>query len=281
MFITEGTPILVTIIAFTLYPYIEKKNLSAPKAFSALALFDILSHPLFLFPVLVNTLVNAKVSTDRLTAYLSTEECGENSNEDLDQFGCKKPKLEPQIKKKKKPNLNIHIPKNISSKNRDIPVSASLSSKGPLSSSFPTELFIPEEMEDDEPSADQILFHSMTTSSARAIGFDMKCSPLCLSSSSNGGLNNSNKFFQTPREKESNETIATIPEITESLIIVRNAYFKWKNDDDAPFLKNLNFEIISKSVTMIVGSVGSGKSGLISALLNELSCQSGSVTFTR
>ncbi len=61
MFITNGAPVIVTLLAFTLYPYLQHEPLSAAKAFSSLALFDILSLPLHLFPLIVNVIINGKV----------------------------------------------------------------------------------------------------------------------------------------------------------------------------------------------------------------------------
>ncbi|CAH1801693.1 unnamed protein product [Owenia fusiformis] len=79
LFITEGTPLLVTLVTFTIYPYIQNEPLTASKAFASLALFNILALPLFLFPVLVNTLVNAKVSNERILPFLLAPEV-EGSN---------------------------------------------------------------------------------------------------------------------------------------------------------------------------------------------------------
>ncbi len=61
VFITNGAPVVVTLLAFSLYPYLQKEPLSAAKAFSSLALFDILSLPLHLFPLIVNVIINGKV----------------------------------------------------------------------------------------------------------------------------------------------------------------------------------------------------------------------------
>ena len=60
---------IVTLLAFSLYPYLQNEPLSAAKAFSSLALFDILSLPLHLFPLIVNVIINGKVN-HQITLYL-------------------------------------------------------------------------------------------------------------------------------------------------------------------------------------------------------------------
>lgn len=59
---------------FVLYPYIEEKPLRAAKVFSCLALFNILSLPLYLVTMIINIMSHAKVSTDRLSAFLLAPE---------------------------------------------------------------------------------------------------------------------------------------------------------------------------------------------------------------
>jgi len=51
----------------------------------------------------------------------------------------------------------------------------------------------------------------------------------------------------------------------------------WKNDFTAPSLKNINYQFKSGKIYGITGKVGSGKSGLIGAILNEIPYYSGIV----
>ena len=50
-------------------------------------------------------------------------------------------------------------------------------------------------------------------------------------------------------------------ETNESAVKIEKASFSWSNADE-PTLKNIDVEIKKKSLTAIVGSVGSGKSSL-------------------
>ncbi|KAL1498078.1 hypothetical protein ABEB36_008934 [Hypothenemus hampei] len=57
-------------------------------------------------------------------------------------------------------------------------------------------------------------------------------------------------------------------------LLIENGNFSWGED---PILKNINLSIPHKTLTAIVGSVGSGKSSLISAFLGEMEKTSGRV----
>lgn len=57
---------------------------------------------------------------------------------------------------------------------------------------------------------------------------------------------------------------------------IQNGSFNWGDGEEAT-LKNINLEVPMGSLTAVVGSVGSGKSSLISALLGEMERESGTV----
>ncbi|XP_022900245.2 multidrug resistance-associated protein 1 isoform X2 [Onthophagus taurus] len=57
-------------------------------------------------------------------------------------------------------------------------------------------------------------------------------------------------------------------------LIIENGNFHW---GDNPVLKDINVKLAKKSLTAVVGSVGSGKSSLLSALLGEMVKTSGTV----
>ncbi|CAH1122634.1 unnamed protein product [Ceutorhynchus assimilis] len=55
-------------------------------------------------------------------------------------------------------------------------------------------------------------------------------------------------------------------------LVIENGNFSWGED---PILRNINIRIASKTLTAVVGSVGSGKSSLVSAFLGEMEKVSG------
>lgn len=58
-------------------------------------------------------------------------------------------------------------------------------------------------------------------------------------------------------------------------VVIENGNFSW--DQSGLTLKNINFQVSDGQLVAIVGTVGSGKSSLLSALLNELIKISGRV----
>jgi ABC-type multidrug transport system fused ATPase/permease subunit len=57
---------------------------------------------------------------------------------------------------------------------------------------------------------------------------------------------------------------------------ISNGKFSW--DTETPILEDINIEIKKGSLIAVIGKVGSGKTSLLSALLNELHCLEGSVS---
>lgn len=61
-------------------------------------------------------------------------------------------------------------------------------------------------------------------------------------------------------------------------LVIENGNFAWDStDDDKPTLRNINLQIKQNQLVAIVGTVGSGKSSLISAFLGEMDKISGRV----
>lgn len=58
-------------------------------------------------------------------------------------------------------------------------------------------------------------------------------------------------------------------------LVIENGRFSWGSDE--PVLHNINISIPSGSLVAVVGSVGSGKSSLLSAFLGEMEKLSGRV----
>ncbi|CAB4013021.1 ATP-binding cassette sub-family C member 9-like, partial [Paramuricea clavata] len=73
-FITTCTTTIVALVMFVSYVKVSGKELTASKAFASLALINLMKVPLFLLPVMVRTVVNARVSTKRLLPYLLAPE---------------------------------------------------------------------------------------------------------------------------------------------------------------------------------------------------------------
>ena len=73
-FISSCTTTIVALVTFVSYVKMFGNELTASKAFASLALINLMKVPLFLIPMLVRRIVNARVSTKRLIPYLTAPE---------------------------------------------------------------------------------------------------------------------------------------------------------------------------------------------------------------
>ncbi|XP_066269391.1 ATP-binding cassette sub-family C member 9-like [Branchiostoma lanceolatum] len=191
LFITRGTPILTTLLTFGLYTLIADEPLTAGKAFSSLALFNILEVPLMVLPMVTRVTVNAVVSNRRLGKFFVAPEV-DGTDQEL--------------------------------RGESLPTSSEMD----LVNAF-------------HPSEDQR-------------------SPLVINASQLG----SETF-------ELNDNTA---------IQVEDGSFAWDLESKQPILTDLYISIPQGKLTFIVGSVGSGKSSLLNALLGEMTTITGSVRFS-
>ncbi|XP_023610594.1 canalicular multispecific organic anion transporter 1 [Myotis lucifugus] len=75
MFLLYSTPILVSVVTFSVYVLVDSNNiLDAKKAFTSITLFNILRFPLGMFPMMISSLLQASVSLERLEKYLGGDD---------------------------------------------------------------------------------------------------------------------------------------------------------------------------------------------------------------
>ncbi|XP_006831305.1 PREDICTED: canalicular multispecific organic anion transporter 1 [Chrysochloris asiatica] len=75
MFLLYLTPVLVSVITFSVYVLVDSNNiLDAQKAFTSITLFNILRFPLGMLPMVISSILQASVSKDRLEKYLGGED---------------------------------------------------------------------------------------------------------------------------------------------------------------------------------------------------------------
>lgn len=70
VYLWATTPVVISVLTFTVYVFLGNE-LTAAKVFTSLALFSMLTGPLNAFPWVLNGLVEAKVSIQRVSAYLA------------------------------------------------------------------------------------------------------------------------------------------------------------------------------------------------------------------
>jgi len=83
-FTVRCSPFLVSIVTFAAYIYLAGNVLTAEKAFVSIALFNIISFPLLIVPIVVSNLVQYKVTVKRLTKFLKG---GELDEKDVQRLG--------------------------------------------------------------------------------------------------------------------------------------------------------------------------------------------------
>ncbi|XP_071784244.1 ATP-binding cassette sub-family C member 9-like [Asterias amurensis] len=79
----------------------------------------------------------------------------------------------------------------------------------------------------------------------------------------------------SPSEDSDNKKNEGLP--SNVAVKVENGYFTWDPETNVPVLSNINLEIPTGKLTVIIGPVGSGKSSLAQAILGEMKTLSGSV----
>ncbi|XP_077866270.1 ATP-binding cassette sub-family C member 9-like [Saccoglossus kowalevskii] len=73
--------------------------------------------------------------------------------------------------------------------------------------------------------------------------------------------------------------VHSIPLDDHLAIQVKGGYFAWDPEDDSAILSDIDLDIHKGKLTMIVGTVGTGKSSILSAMLGEMTTISGTVQF--
>ncbi len=72
--LTESAAIACTLVSFIVYGFVSDEPLTATKAFTTLALFNILKMPIMVIPMLIGLLANALVSAKRLANFLYSDD---------------------------------------------------------------------------------------------------------------------------------------------------------------------------------------------------------------
>ncbi|XP_012265786.2 ATP-binding cassette sub-family C member Sur [Athalia rosae] len=86
-FLIHASSVLMTLFTFGVYFWLEERHLDAGSVFTSLALFSQLTVPLFIFPVMVSIIINAKLSSKRLEKFLSLPETVDILPEDTTKSG--------------------------------------------------------------------------------------------------------------------------------------------------------------------------------------------------
>ncbi|XP_022105345.1 ATP-binding cassette sub-family C member 9-like [Acanthaster planci] len=212
-FIVSSSPLVVTLLTFGTYTVFSGESLTPEKAFSSLALFNQLSGPLFMLPLVTAALVNGVISTTRLQRFFMAQE----------------------------------VEKSCTGRDwRD-----TVEGQGPHDDNEQETTLerIKDDITSDVDETTHMLPKIEVSKTKRFDGY-----------------------------RAMNSTKATRNRLPESVAIeITNGNFTWDKSSSIPIISNINVDIPAGKLTMVIGSVGSGKSSLVSAIQGEMTTLSGTV----
>lgn len=257
-FITQGSAILVTLITFNLYSYIEKAPLTAARVFTSIALFNQITVPLYIVPVVIPMMISAINSHKRLVDFFLSSEV----NDKVFEWKTRLESMRTEESLHNKPKLydsrdmtSDHQPKSAPISSDDgneakcLPINLEQIKRKTFSGSLEDVALGFSQIHANEVAAQKrklVLDRSNSTASGERSR--MKCGNKCL--------------------------IALCCEIKDG----KFAWFDEANKTDAT-LYDINIEIPRNKLTIISGSVGGGKSSLLGSLIGETQLLQGRVTW--
>ncbi|XP_071446866.1 ATP-binding cassette sub-family C member Sur isoform X2 [Hetaerina americana] len=297
-FLTHASSVLVTLVTFGTHLAIaEEDSLSLTPAniFAALALFNQLTVPLFIFPVTVPIAINAMVSTRRLEDFLSLSEMNcfipsQQDDSEVEDEDNKITRKEPPDKYSRTSHT-FDDPAKISDASREATTPTSGITAAAVAGSQDSVFGLgnieedEEEPEDDEERdkdngiGDEVLANDLENGAIIGeepvkewisncyIHFDVCNAPMQISKTSKDS--SANNYRHGPKADGFDA------------VVVQNAVFSWnadpQNNISTKLLDISEVNIPQGKLTLVVGGVGSGKTSLLSALLGEMHLQKGSV----
>ncbi|XP_077981900.1 ATP-binding cassette sub-family C member 8-like [Glandiceps talaboti] len=238
---SQVTPGIVCFVSFSIYSVLSPTPLTPELAFATLALVFQISVPLVILPFSLRFLINALASTKRLRAFFNASEIQEYENG--------------------RSSLTrgfIDCGDNDDDEDEDMEDIEDFRDLKPRNGMYHRIA------SDDEDVAIKGLYQNDQDKYAQS------------------GISDTDHPHYGTFDTETSLSKSIKQEIPEHIALqIVNGCFAWENDGAAPTLKNINLQVPLGSLYMVIGTVGSGKSSLLSAILGEISKISGSVQFNR
>ncbi|XP_066953710.1 ATP-binding cassette sub-family C member 9-like [Macrobrachium rosenbergii] len=248
-FLTQGSGVVVSLVTFGLYSPLEGVALEPSSVFSGLALFQQLTVPLFILPIIVSHSIRAKSSAQRLREFFSL----------------------PEVEGPKTPRTSLIFS---GQKER-----LSRTGKSPRNSKDEKFLkgakFTPLEqlVEDTRPSS---TYSNASTDSAWSCKRDKENRRI----SASGEICSSDSEEEREFERWKKRKSVLENEGRSVAVSIQGGSFTWDNRKKLTALDNVNVSIPAGGLTVVIGSVGSGKTSLLQALLGEMVTLKGQLRWT-
>ncbi|XP_052239294.1 ATP-binding cassette sub-family C member 9-like isoform X2 [Dreissena polymorpha] len=260
-FIGTAAPILATFLTFVLYPVLENQPLTAGKALSTLALFNIMAVPLVLFSLCTSTMIMANISAKRLVPYLLAPEVEglQGSQGHVDSI---KTDADESLHGDEPEESGVLL-QPMGVKDKFDALNASLCSLNSHMS--------PRHSRQNSSSSLGLL--DLTAEHHVNPGVPRRHSAISLSVGSD---------HHQRRRHHSNVSIEeTQYDDLPYALEITDGSFSWDLEKREPMLKNIQLKIPHGKLVMVVGTVGSGKSSLVCSMLGEMLKVAGKVTWCR
>ncbi|XP_042213487.1 ATP-binding cassette sub-family C member 9-like isoform X2 [Homarus americanus] len=254
-FLTQGSGVIVCLVTFGLYSWLESAALEPARVFSGLALFNQLTVPLFILPIIVSHTITAMNSTRRLQKFFSSPEVE----------GPKTPKTP----------ITLRIPRGGGGGGGQTSLGAKLNLKE-------------NKLLDDNKTVrlSQVTEESRPTSTCSMASTESKTSS-STSAKEKVDLNSSTLNSDSEEElefegwkKRKNGGVRMTSEEREVAVSIQSGTFTWEHRGHLTVLENITTEMATGGLTVVVGGVGAGKTSLLLALLGEMHTLRGQLRWT-
>ncbi|KAK3084802.1 hypothetical protein FSP39_019339 [Pinctada imbricata] len=263
-----AVPALGMMITFIIYPYLEDAPLDLGKAMSTLALFNVLLIPIVLFTLFCTTVITANVSAKRLVPFFLAEECegigGHSSKQHTATIGTETEENEA-IKLDTFVEMRNGGGKTTLRKDDDL-----MSSQSSLGSTLSRAITPSHSRQNSRGSLLDIIDPHRRHSST-GLTSEVTKEPSSRRRHTSG--------VSTGDEEEIADCVTLVE--PRMVIEISNGNFSYDLNTKEVYLRNVNLKIPTGKLTLIVGSVGSGKTSLLSAILGEMITVSGKVDVSR
>ncbi|KAJ6649735.1 ATP-binding cassette sub-family C member Sur [Pseudolycoriella hygida] len=251
-FLTHISSVLISFVTLAVFIGIEGENieLTASRVFTALALFNQMTVPLFIFPITIPIIISAIVSTKRLMVFLDQPEV-QKEYEGIRNMA--------RILSRSDASLDLYEEDNTTTTIESEENSFNLN-----------------ECNDD---------NAGVRNDAALMGDVLKCGTAKkltkVKLKKNNQLSQSTKIERNRSRQKSTGTDVQIDLPINLVVRISNGVFAWRRGDNDVLLNIPKLEIPKGKVTVIVGKSGSGKSSLIAAVLNEMNVVSGDLKWNK